>query len=196
MKQSNKICRYLDIPIQHVSDKILTKMKRGHSKDETVALIKKFRSEIPDIALRTTLLVGFPGETDKDFQELEEFVKEAEIDRLGVFQYSPEEGTFSEKNYRDNVSKKKKQERADRIMQIQQKISLNLNVKKIGKVFEVLIDRQEGEYFIGRTQYDSPEVDCEVLIKISDAPNIKIGNFYSVQITDAEEFDLYGKPNE
>ncbi|MBQ5403383.1 MAG: TRAM domain-containing protein, partial [Bacteroidales bacterium] len=113
-----------------------------------------------------------------------------------VFQYSPEEGTFSEKNYRDNVSKKKKQERADRIMQIQQKISLNLNVKKIGKVFEVLIDRQEGEYFIGRTQYDSPEVDCEVLIKISDAPNIKIGNFYSVQITDAEEFDLYGKPNE
>ncbi|MBQ5452085.1 MAG: 30S ribosomal protein S12 methylthiotransferase RimO [Bacteroidales bacterium] len=194
MKQSPKICRYLDIPIQHVSDKILTKMKRGHSKDETVALIKKFRSEIPDIALRTTLLVGFPGETDKDFQELEEFVKEAEFDRLGVFQYSPEEGTFSEKNYRDNVSKKKKQERADAIMKIQQKISLDLNVKKTGKKYEVLIDREEGEYFVGRTQYDSPEVDCEVLIKISDAPDIKIGNFYQVEIIDAEEFDLYAKP--
>ena len=193
MKNNPKICHYLDIPIQHISDKILTKMKRGHTKEETISLIKKFRQEIPDIALRTSLLVGFPSENDKDFQELKEFVKEAKFDRLGVFQYSEEKGTFSAEYYKDNLSKKKKQQRADEIMAIQQQISLELNTQKIGKTFEVLLDRQENGYFIGRTQYDSPEVDCEVLIEENSAPNLQIGNFYQVKITAAEEFDLFGQ---
>lgn len=194
MKSSPKVCHYLDIPVQHISDKILDKMKRGHSKAETIELIKKFREIVPDITLRTSLLVGFPGETDKDFAELVEFVKEAKFDRLGVFQYSEEEGTFSAKNFKDNVSKKKKRERADEIMRIQQKISLELNVAKIGKELEILVDRKESGYFVGRTQFDSPEVDCEVLVEESAAPNFEIGNFYNVKITDVEEFDLYAIP--
>lgn len=194
MRDNPKVCKYLDIPLQHINDNVLSKMKRGHTKDETWALLRKFREEIPGIALRTSILVGFPGETDKAFNELAEFVKEARFDRLGVFPYSEEEGTYSAENYKDRISKKKKQERADYIMKIQQKISLELNVAKIGRVFEVLIDREEGGFLVGRTQYDSPDVDCEVLIRKAEAANMEIGGFYDVEITDAEEFDLYGKP--
>lgn len=194
MRDNPKVCKYLDIPLQHINDNVLSKMKRGHTKDETWALLRKFREEIPGIALRTSILVGFPGETDKAFNELAEFVKEARFDRLGVFPYSEEEGTYSAENYQDRISKKKKQERADYIMKIQQKISLELNVAKIGRVFEVLIDREEGGFLVGRTQYDSPDVDCEVLIRKAEAANMEIGGFYDVEITDAEEFDLYGKP--
>jgi ribosomal protein S12 methylthiotransferase len=139
-------------------------------------------------------LVGFPGETDKAFEELVDFVKDTKFDRLGVFPYSAEEGTYSAEHYKDRISKKKKQERADLIMSIQQKISLQLNVAKIGREFEIVIDRVEGDYFVGRTQYDSPEVDCEVLVNQKDAPNFQIGGFYNVVITDAEEFDLYARP--
>ena len=194
MRDNPKVCKYLDIPLQHINDHVLDKMKRGHTRAETLELLKKFREVVPDIALRTTLLVGFPGETDKAFEELVDFVKETKFDRLGVFPYSAEEGTFSAENYADRISKKKKQERADRIMSIQQKISLQLNVAKIGREFEIVVDRVEGDYFVGRTQYDSPEVDCEVLVDQHDAPNFQIGGFYNVVITDAEEFDLYARP--
>lgn len=194
MRDNPKVCKYLDIPLQHINDNVLDKMKRGHTRAETLELLKKFREIVPDIALRTTLLVGFPGETDKAFEELVEFVKETKFDRLGVFPYSAEEGTYSAEHYKDRISKKKKQERADRIMSIQQKISLQLNVAKVGREFEIVVDREEGDYFVGRTQYDSPEVDCEVLVNKQDAPNFQIGGFYNVVITDAEEFDLYAKP--
>ena len=194
MRDNPKVCKYLDIPLQHINDNVLSKMKRGHTRAETLELLKKFREIVPDIALRTTLLVGFPGETDKAFEELVEFVKETKFDRLGVFPYSAEEGTYSAEHYKDRISKKKKQERADRIMSIQQKISLQLNVAKVGREFEIVVDREEGGYFVGRTQYDSPEVDCEVLVNKQDAPNFQIGGFYNVVITDAEEFDLYAKP--
>ncbi|MBR3713508.1 MAG: 30S ribosomal protein S12 methylthiotransferase RimO [Bacteroidales bacterium] len=185
MRDNPKVCKYLDIPLQHINDNVLDKMKRGHSRAETLALLKKFREIVPDITLRTTLLVGFPGETDKAFEELVDFVKETKFDRLGVFPYSEEEGTYSAEHYKDRISKKKKQERADRIMSIQQKISLQLNVNKIGKCFEIVIDRDESGYWVGRTQYDSPEVDCEVLVNKQDAPDFQIGGFYNVVITDS-----------
>ena len=194
MKRSKKICHYLDIPLQHINDRVLSKMKRGHTTAETIELLKKFRQEIPNITLRTSLLVGFPGETDLAFQQLVDFVKETKFDRLGVFTYSAEEGTYSAEHYADRISQKKKDERASLIMSVQQRISLQLNVLKIGKAFETVIDRSEGEYWVGRTMYDSPEVDNEVLIKKSDAPNFKIGHYYDVKIVDAEEFDLYATP--
>ena len=194
MRDNPKVCKYLDIPLQHINDNVLDKMKRGHTRAETLELLKKFREIVPDITLRTTLLVGFPGETDKAFEELVDFVKDTKFDRLGVFPYSAEEGTYSAEHYKDRISNKKKQERADRIMSIQQKISLQLNSTKIGREFEIVVDRVEGDYFVGRTQYDSPEVDCEVLVKTTDAPNFQIGGFYNVVITDAEEFDLYARP--
>ncbi|MBQ3617856.1 MAG: 30S ribosomal protein S12 methylthiotransferase RimO [Bacteroidales bacterium] len=194
MKRSKKICHYLDIPLQHINDRVLSKMKRGHTKQETMELLKRFREEIPDIALRTSLLVGFPGETDLAFQELVDFVKEVKFDRLGVFTYSAEEGTYSAEHYADRISQKKKDERAAKIMEIQQKISLQQNVAKIGRIYNIVIDRTEGDYFVGRTMQDSPEVDNEVLIKKADAPHLKIGKYYDVKIIDAEEFDLYAEP--
>lgn len=194
MKRSKKICHYLDIPLQHINDRVLSKMKRGHTKQETMELLKRFREEIPDIALRTSLLVGFPGETDLAFQELVDFVKEVKFDRLGVFTYSAEEGTYSAEHYADRISQKKKDERAAKIMEIQQKISLQQNVAKIGRIYNIVIDRTEGEYFVGRTMQDSPEVDNEVLIKKAAAPHLKIGKYYDVKIIDAEEFDLYAEP--
>lgn len=194
MRNNPKVCKYLDIPLQHINNNVLSKMRRGHTKDDTIALLKKFREEVPDITLRTSLLVGFPGETDKAYEELVDFVKETKFDRLGVFAYSEEEGTYSALHYRDRISKKKKQERADRIMAIQQKISLQLNLEKIGHQYEIIVDRMEGDYYVGRTQYDSPEVDCEVLVKIEDAPNFQIGEFYNVVVNNAEEFDLYATP--
>lgn len=194
MKRSKKICHYLDIPLQHINDRVLSKMKRGHTKQETMELLKRFREEIPDIALRTSLMVGFPGETDLAFQELVDFVKEVKFDRLGVFTYSAEEGTYSAEHYADRISQKKKDERAAKIMEIQQKISLQQNVAKIGRTYNIVIDRTEGEYFVGRTMQDSPEVDNEVLIKKAAAPHLKIGKYYDVKIIDAEEFDLYAEP--
>ncbi|MBO7597340.1 MAG: 30S ribosomal protein S12 methylthiotransferase RimO [Bacteroidales bacterium] len=194
MKRSKKICHYLDIPLQHINDRVLSKMKRGHTKQETMDLLRRFREEIPDIALRTSLMVGFPGETDLAFQELVDFVKEIKFDRLGVFTYSAEEGTYSAEHYADRISQKKKDERAAKIMEIQQKISLQQNVAKIGRIYNIVIDRTEGEYFVGRTMQDSPEVDNEVLIKQSNAPHLKIGKYYDVKIIDAEEFDLYAEP--
>lgn len=191
MRERRNVCKYLDIALQHVSTKILKKMQRYVTKEDTYALIEKMRNEVSGICLRTTMMVGFPGETDKDFDELLEFVKWARFDRLGAFAYSEEEGTYAALNYRDNVSKKKKQERLDRLMEVQQRISTNLNNAKVGATFTTIIDRIEGDYYIGRTEYDSPEVDTEVLIPTS-AGKLNIGQFYNVRIDDATEFDLMG----
>ena len=192
MQHEQKICRYLDIPVQHVSDKLLKKMRRNITGGETIALIETIRNTVPDIALRTTLIVGHPGETDKDFANLVDFVEQTRFDRLGVFTYSHEENTYCAKNYRDTIPKKVKQERADHIMNIQTRISTELNLQKIGKTLDTIIDRIEGNHYVGRTQYDSPEVDTEVIISCSDN-NLKTGNFYPVKIFDSSEFDLYGR---
>ncbi len=191
MRERKNVCKYLDIALQHVSTKILKKMQRHVTKEDTYALIEKMRREVPGICIRTTMMVGFPGETDKDFEELMDFVKWAKFDRLGAFAYSEEDGTYAAENYRDNVSKKKKQERLDRLMEVQQRISTRLNEEKVGKVFRTIIDRVEGDYYIGRTEFDSPDVDTEVLINSSE-DNLRIGEFYDVLITDATEFDLMG----
>jgi ribosomal protein S12 methylthiotransferase len=187
-----KICRYLDIPVQHISDKVLSKMRRNITGDETRRLIEQIRTKIPDIALRTTLIVGHPGETDKDFEQLLAFVEQMRFDRLGVFCYSHEENTYAATHYSDYIPQKVKQARADRIMEVQKNISEALNRQKIGKTFTTVIDREEGDYFIGRTEYDSPEVDTEVLIPKAGAA-CTIGNFYPVRINDASEYDLYGQ---
>lgn len=192
MRERDNVCKYLDIALQHVSTKILKKMLRRVTKEDTYALIEKMRAEVPGICLRTTMMVGFPGETDKDFEELVEFVKWAKFDRLGAFAYSEEEGTYAAENYRNSVSKKKKQERLDRLMDIQQRISTKLNNEKIGSTFKTIIDRVEGDYYIGRTEYDSPDVDTEVLIPVADG-ELQIGTFYNVKINDAAEFDLMGE---
>ncbi len=192
MRERKNVCKYLDIALQHVSTKILKKMQRHVTKEDTYALIEKMRREVPGICIRTTMMVGFPGETDKDFEELMDFVKWAKFDRLGAFAYSEEDGTYAAKNYRDNVSKKKKQERLDRLMEVQQRISTRLNDEKVGKVFKTIIDRVEGDYYIGRTEFDSPDVDTEVLIHTGEG-EMKIGEFYDVLITDATEFDLMGR---
>ena len=192
MRERDNVCKYLDIALQHISTKILKKMLRPVTKEDTYALIEKMRNEVPGICLRTTMMVGFPGETDKDFEELIEFVKWAKFDRLGAFAYSEEEGTYAALNYKDRISKKKKQERLDRIMEVQQRISTRLNEEKIGKIYKTIIDRIEGEYYIGRTEFDSPDVDTEVLISVKEN-RLRIGNFYNVEITDASEFDLMGR---
>ncbi|MFC2138876.1 30S ribosomal protein S12 methylthiotransferase RimO [Bacteroidota bacterium] len=189
MKANNKICNYIDIPFQHISNNVLAKMCRGITREDTYKLIRYFKNEIPGVALRTSLLIGHPGETEDSFKELVEFVRETKFDKLGVFKYSHEEDTFAYKEYDDNIPEKIKQKRYDEIMQLQQDISFSLNQDKIGETYKVLIDRREGEYFIGRTQYDSPEIDGEVLIKDE---RIVIGEFYEVIITGAEEYDLYG----
>jgi ribosomal protein S12 methylthiotransferase len=187
-----KICRYLDIPVQHISDKVLSKMRRNITGEATMRLIGEIREKVPDIALRTTLITGHPGETDKDFEQLLRFVEEARFDRLGVFTYSHEENTHAAAHYKDTIPQKVKQERADQIMEVQKSISEELNRRKTGKTFTTLIDREEGDYFIGRTEYDSPEVDTEVLIRKSDT-NVVIGEFYPVRIKSVTEYDLYGE---
>ncbi|MBQ2778929.1 MAG: 30S ribosomal protein S12 methylthiotransferase RimO [Bacteroidaceae bacterium] len=192
MRTRDNVCKYLDIALQHVSTKILKKMLRHVTKEETYALVERMRAEVPGICLRTTMMVGFPGETEKEFEELVEFVKWAKFDRLGAFAYSEEDGTYAALNYRDSVSRKKKQERLDRLMDIQQRISSKLNDEKVGKTFKTIIDRIEGEYYIGRTEFDSPDVDTEVLVPVADC-ELKIGAFYNVRIEDATEFDLMGK---
>ena len=190
MSRQNKICRYLDIPFQHISDNQLTAMKRRHTKAEAVELIAKLRRAIPDIALRTTLLVGYPGETEADFAELMEFVRDTKFDRLGVFAYSEEEGTYSATRLTDDVPEEVKQERVDRIMRLQERVSLENNARRIGQTMRVIIDRKEGDFYIGRSEYDSPEVDQELVID-SAGKRLLRGHFYNVRITDAEDYDLY-----
>ena len=192
MKTEPKICNYLDIPLQHISDKILTSMKRGTTQEKTTKLLTKFREAVPEMAIRTTLIVGYPGETEEDFQALKDFVKAMRFDRLGCFTYSHEENTTAYE-LADDVPEEVKLQRANEIMELQSQISWELNQAKVGKVFRCLIDRKEGNYFVGRTEYDSPDVDNEVLI---DAKKhyVKIGDFTDVKITEAADYDLYGKP--
>ena len=192
MKTEPKICNYLDIPLQHISDKILTSMKRGTTQEKTTKLLNKFREAVPEMAIRTTLIVGYPGETEEDFQALKEFVKTMRFDRLGCFTYSHEENTTAYE-LADDVPEEVKLQRANEIMELQSQISWELNQEKVGKTFRCLIDRKEGNYFVGRTEYDSPDVDNEVLI---DAKKhyVKIGDFTDVKITEAADYDLYGEP--
>ena len=189
MREKPNVCKYLDIALQHISDNMLSRMKRNVSKQETYELVEKLRKEVPGICLRTTLMVGFPGETDEDFAELIEFTKWARFERMGAFAYSEEEGTYSEQHYEDDVPEDVKQARLDKLMRIQQNISAEIEARKVGTTLRVIIDRQEGDWFIGRTEYCSPEVDPEVLIPATE--QLTIGNFYMVRITDSEEFDLY-----
>jgi len=191
IKNSDKICKYLDIPLQHISDPILKSMKRGNNAEQTRKLIVKLRNEIPDIALRTTMIVGYPGETDDDFEALKEFVKESKFDRMGVFTYSHEEDTAAF-NLDDDIAENIKQERAAVIMEIQEGISLQLNEAKVGKIFKVLIDRKEGGFWVGRSEFDSPEVDNEILI--AGNFDLKTGEFFMIRIIRSEAFDLFGEP--
>jgi ribosomal protein S12 methylthiotransferase len=190
MRERENVCKYLDIALQHISDNMLQKMRRHVTKQETLELISRLREEVPGIHLRTTLLVGHPGETEEDFEQLVDFVREAKFERMGAFPYSEEEGTFSGDNYEDDIPEDVKQSRVDKLMAVQQEVSLDVNRGKVGQVLKVVIDREETDYFIGRTEFDSPEVDPEVLVEKSLA--LEIGQFYDVEITGAEEFDLYG----
>jgi ribosomal protein S12 methylthiotransferase len=191
MAANKKVCHYLDMPLQHASDEVLTAMRRNITNAETIELIEKIRAKIPNIAIRTTMLVGHPGETEDQFERLKAFVEEMRFDRLGVFTYSHEESTRAYK-LEDDIPQEIKEERAAELMGIQEQISLELNQKKVGKIFKVLFDRKEGGYFIGRTEFDSPEVDNEVLVK-ADKAYVRVGDFAQVKITSAEEFDLYGE---
>ncbi len=190
MAREPKICRYLDIPLQHISDNQLSLMHRRHTKAEAYDLLARLRKAIPDIAIRTTLLVGYPNESAEDFEELKQFVREMRFDRLGVFPYSEEEGTFSANNLEDNVPQRVKEYRAEEIMRIQNEISLENNRRRIGRTERVIIDSRSGDYYIGRSQYDSPEVDQEILVEATGRRLLR-GHFYDVKITAAEDYDLY-----
>ncbi len=191
MKERPNVCKYLDIALQHCSDSMLKRMRRGITKQQTIGLIRKIRREVPDIFIRTTLMTGHPGETQEDFEELCEFVREMKFERLGVFPYSHEEDTYCDKYYADDVPEDVKKERAEQIMEIQAVVSEAVNASLVGKRLSVLIDRREGDYYIGRTEHDSPEVDPEVLI--SSDKVLKIGEFYNVEIVSADNYDLYGR---
>lgn len=194
MRENKNVCNYLDIALQHISDNMLKKMRRNISKQQTYDLIAKIREEVPGIHLRTTLMVGHPGETKKDFEELLQFVNDIRFERLGAFPYSHEDGTFAYDNYKDSISDKVKQERMDELMSLQERIALEKNEEKIGKIFNVILDNEEEDYYIGRTEFDSPEVDPEVLI--AKTKKLNVGEFYDIQITGAQPFDLYGTPSE
>ena len=191
MKENKNVCNYLDVALQHISDRMLDRMHRHVTKQETYEFVRKLRERVPGIHLRTTLLVGFPGETDEDFNELMDFVRDVRFERLGAFAYSEEEGTFSALNYDDDVDEAVKQERLDRLMDVQQDISAEIEAEKIGKTLKVVIDRKEDNYYVGRTEFSSPEVDPEVLIPMDK--KLEIGSFYQVKITDSEPFDIYGE---
>ena len=191
IREKPNVCKYLDIALQHVSDNMLNAMRRHITKAETYELIKRIRKEVPGIHLRTTLMVGFPNESDDDFNELMEFTKWACFERMGAFAYSEEEGTYSAIHYADNISQDIKLKRLDRLMALQQEISAEIAASKVGKVFKVIIDRKEGDYYIGRTEFSSPEVDPEVLIPVTEK-KLRVGSFYNVKIISSEEFDLYG----
>ena len=190
IRTNHKLCNYIDIPLQHISDAVLKSMRRGTTHEKTDALLRKFRQEVPGIAIRTSLIVGYPGETEEDFQELKQWVNDTAFDRLGVFTYSHEENTHAHL-LEDNVSEEVKHQRAEEIMELQSNISYRLNQQKVGQIFKVLFDRKEGEYFIGRSEFDSPDVDNEVLVKASDV-YIRMGDFAQVKITHADHYDLYG----
>ncbi|MGL5893900.1 MAG: 30S ribosomal protein S12 methylthiotransferase RimO, partial [Bacteroidales bacterium] len=183
MRERDNVCKYLDIALQHISDNVLTRMRRHVTKQQTYDLMNKIREEVPGIHLRTTLLVGFPGETDEDFEELKQFVKDMRFDRLGAFPYSPEEDTYSYKHYEDDVEDDVKQDRMSEIMAIQERIAGEMSQAKVGQTMRVIIDREEGEWFIGRTEFDTPEVDPEVLIRKVDGLELSKGSFYMVKIT-------------
>lgn len=191
MRTEPKICNYLDIPLQHISDSILKSMRRGTTKAKTTKLLEEFRAAVPEMAIRTTLIVGYPGETEEDFQTLKQWVKEMRFERLGCFTYSHEENTHAY-NLEDDVPEEVKMDRANEIMEIQSQISWELNQQKIGKEFRVVIDRKEGGYFVGRTEFDSPDVDNEVLIN-AESDYLRTGEFFTVKITAAEDFDLYAE---
>ena len=191
MASEPKICKYLDIPFQHISDAQLSAMHRRHTKAEALALIARLRAAIPDLALRTTLLVGYPGETETDFAELMEFVRDVRFERLGVFAYSEEEGTFSARELHDDVPDEVKQQRVERIMELQHTISLENNLRRVGRIERVIIDSRQGDFYVGRTQYDSPEVDQEILIPTAERRLLR-GHFYEVRIDRGADYDLYG----
>lgn len=191
MKKEPKICNYIDIPLQHISDTILKSMRRGTTQEKTTKLLKEFRQAVPEMAIRTTLIVGYPGETIEDFENLKNWVAEMRFERLGCFTYSHEENTHAF-NLTDDVPEEVKQERANEIMELQSQISWELNQEKIGKIFKVVVDRKEGDYFVSRTEFDSPDVDNEVLINATNT-YLKTGEFASVRITDAADFDLYAE---
>ena len=190
IRTNHKVCNYIDIPLQHISDSVLKSMRRGTTHEKTDALLRKFRQEVPGIAIRTSLIVGYPGETEEDFQELKQWVNDTAFDRLGVFTYSHEENTHAHL-LEDDVTEEVKHQRAEEIMELQSDISFRLNQDKVGQTFKVLFDRKEGEYFIGRTEFDSPDVDNEVLVKASDV-YVRMGDFAQVKITHADHYDLYG----
>ncbi len=194
MREKKNVCNYLDIALQHISDHMLSRMQRHVTKEDTYELIRSMREEVPGIHLRTTLMVGFPGETDEDFRELLEFTKWARFERLGAFAYSEEDGTYSALHYEDDVPAEVKQQRLDKLMRVQQNISAEIEASKIGQTLRVVIDRQEGDWYVGRSEFCSPEVDPEVLIPVDEG--LTIGEFYQVRVTDAEEFDLYATTRE
>jgi ribosomal protein S12 methylthiotransferase len=192
IREEPKVCNYIDIPLQHISDHILKSMRRGTTHKKTTDLLIKFRKEVPQMTIRTTLIVGYPGETEEDFQELKQWVQDMRFERLGCFTYSHEENTHAY-NLEDDVPEEVKMQRANEIMEVQSQISWELNQQKIGKTFKCVIDRKEGNYFVGRTEYDSPDVDNEVLID-SKLHYLKTGDFTYIKITEAADFDLYGEP--
>lgn len=191
IREKPNVCKYLDIALQHISDHMLTRMHRHVSKAETIQLIEKIRQQVPGIHLRTTLMVGFPGETEEDFNELVDFVKWARFERMGAFSYSEEEGTYSAEHYDDDVPAEEKQRRLDKLMAVQQRVSAEVEAAKVGSVLKTIIDRKEGEYYIGRSEFCSPEVDPEILVKATR--RLRVGSFYNVHITDSDDFDLYGE---
>jgi ribosomal protein S12 methylthiotransferase len=192
IRDNPRICKYIDIPVQHITDNMLGLMRRSHDRRETEAVLNIIRSEIPDAVIRTTLITGHPGESEQDYRDLLEFIASFRFDRLGVFAYSHEEDTWSYNNMADEIPQEIKESRAAEIMEIQQNISAELNEMRVGKTYKVLIDRKEGDFFVGRTEFDSPEVDQEVLIPADN--NLKAGSFYNILITDSADFDLYGTP--
>lgn len=193
MREHDNVCNYLDIALQHISDNQLKLMRRNVTKQQTIDLIAAMRREVPGICIRTTMLVGHPGETEEDFEALLDFVRETRFDRLGAFAYSHEEGTYAGENYENDVPEEVKQNRLDRLMNLQEGIAAELSEEKIGKCFSVVIDRVEGDYYVGRTEFDSPEVDPEVLIKVADNEGLEIGHYYDVKIISADIFELYGQ---
>ena len=192
MKAKPNVCNYLDMPLQHISDNMLSSMRRGITKQKTIDLVNKIRDKVPGIALRTTLIAGYPGETEQDHEEMLKWVEESRFERLGIFTYSHEENTHAFK-LKDDVSEKTKKKRADAVMALQQDISFQLNQKKVGQEFKILVDRKESDFFVGRTEFDSPDVDNEVLVKADENTYLRIGDFAKVKITEASDFDLYAK---
>lgn len=190
MRSKKNICKYLDVALQHISTPVLKRMHRNITKEETIEFINKIREEVPGITLRTTMMVGFPGETEEDFQELIDFVKWAKFERLGAFYYSEEDGTYSATHYKDDVPQEIKQARLDKLMRVQQNISLDFQNKQIGEEYVVVIDRKEGDWYIARSEYSSPDIDPEILIPVKEK-KLQLGNYYNVRVTGAEEFDLY-----